>query len=210
MKKIILGLIAVIGVAIAIYTATERTDIPVNENYEKEIQAHRKDLDEDFRGEGSPLREEERNTFEGLSYFPINPDFKVKAELEWVPYQQRLDIPTTQGKMRTYLKRAIAHIELMGGHYHLSLLQDEFPPKGMENTYTLAFTDKTSGHTTYGGGRYLNVEVSGGQREVVIDFNKAYNPYCAYNPDYDCVIPLKDNHIGVAVKAGEKAYEGKK
>ena len=71
--------------------------------------------------------------------------------------------------------------------------------------FFLAFADSTSGKDTYGGGRYLNVRQDG-KNSITIDFNLAYNPYCAYNPDFACPLPPKENVLTIAIEAGEKNY----
>ena len=75
---------------------------------------------------------------------------------------------------------------------------------GFGNQYLLAFGDDTSGDTTYGGGRYLDVVV-GKSNEIILDFNKAYNPYCAYFDDFTCPLPPTENLLEVAINAGEKS-----
>lgn len=72
----------------------------------------------------------------------------------------------------------------------------------------MPFTDKTNGFETYGGGRFMDVPFEEGNETVMLDFNRAYSPFCAYNPDYVCPVPPKDNRLDIAVPVGEKTYEG--
>ncbi|MEH0155053.1 DUF1684 domain-containing protein [Limibacter armeniacum] len=208
MKKVI-GIIVLLGVVGSAFYMLSNTNNEQNvEMYMAEIEAFRKENHEKFLKESeSPLEQEDRAYFEGLKYFEPDPVFNVKADLEWVGFKDVMTVKTSKGNDRRYVKKAYAVFTLKGEEYRVALLQDEFPIKGMENLLILAFTDETSGHETYGAGRYINLEVKGNQKQVDLDFNKAYNPYCAYNTNYDCVIPPQGNHLDIQVLAGEKTYK---
>ncbi|AWW29831.1 DUF1684 domain-containing protein [Echinicola strongylocentroti] len=153
--------------------------------------------------EESPLTDKQKLGFDSLSCFPIDEKYKVRARL--VPLQERqvLEIPMTDGTLESYVKHSYADFELGGESCRLLLLQavDEPDPKN----FFLPFADETSGESTYGGGRYLNLRQDG-MNSITIDFNLAYNPYCAYNPDFACPIPPKENILSVPITAGEKNY----
>ena len=123
-----------------------------------------------------------------------------------VPLQNRkmLELPMTDGSVERYLRHSFAEFELMGESVRLLLLQaaDETDKRN----FFLAFADDTSGRESYGGGRYLNLRQDG-QQSITIDFNLAYNPYCAYNPDFACPIPPKENILDIPIRAGEKNYD---
>jgi len=123
-----------------------------------------------------------------------------------VPLQNRkmLELPMTDGSVERYLRHSFAEFELKGESVRLLLLQaaDETDKKN----FFLAFADDTSGGESYGGGRYLNLRQDG-QQSITIDFNLAYNPYCAYNPDFACPIPPKENILDIPIRAGEKNYD---
>jgi len=110
---------------------------------------------------------------------------------------------TSTGKVRTYVRAGKLSFEI---HKKQSLTL--FRSTSDSNHYFLPFRDATSGVTTYGGGRYLDMAVEAGGW-VVLDFNYAYNPFCAYNDDYDCPIPPAENSLSIPIEAGEKAYARK-
>lgn len=207
MKKAVVGLLAVVVLIMTLMSLPDKDTVEATSAYKEEIEKERTKKDEDFVTEDwSPLEDEDKSTFHGLHYFAVNPVFKVEASLEWMGFKQAFIVNTTQGKSRRYLKSAVAKFELEGKEIYLTLLKPQLAQKGMENVYTLAFTDETSGRTSYGAGRYLELELETGSLSTTIDFNKAFNPYCAYNKKFDCVIPPSENHIAVAIDAGEKTY----
>lgn len=201
--KIILLAIAAVVIVVAVIYATSGAETPEQyiERIEKERERQFKFLK--YNAE-SPLDEEERKTLDSLDYYPINPEYQVRARL--VPVDQRvmLQIPMTDGTLERYIKQAFAEFELQGKTHRLLLLQAANEPD-LRN-YFLAFADDTSGDETYGGGRFLDVRRDG-QNSITIDFNLVYNPYCTYNPDYACPIPPKENLLTIPIRAGEKNYE---
>lgn len=143
--------------------------------------------------------------YEGLNYYSINPAFRVQADLETIKERQTLVLGTSDGQSRTFLTYGWAEFDLMNQRHRLLVLEhwDKGPDRG--NLF-LAFTDETSASESYGGGRYLDVRKVPGATTLLLDFNLAYNPYCAYNNSFSCPFPPKENHIAVAVSAGEKNY----
>lgn len=173
------------------------------ENYLKDMESHRKEKDEFMiNSEKSPLLSENRANFKGLPYYPVNQDFLFKQKLIRSEETDTIQIATSKGKPRPahiygYFKLEIDGISFKLYAYRFLKSDHLFIP----------FKDKTNGTATYGGGRYIDFKI----REdniYEIDFNKAYNPYCAYNPKYDCPIPPLENHLPVEILAGEK-YAGK-
>ncbi len=111
---------------------------------------------------------------------------------------------TTTDQRPKYLVYAIAIFEINEEEYHLNIYKSyssSIPE--YEDYLFLPFTDETSGNETYGGGRFIDLRIVEGS-EMVIDFNQAYNPYCAYNHGYSCPIPPKDNHLKMRIEAGVK------
>mgnify|MGYP006291317161 CR=1 FL=1 len=143
--------------------------------------------------------------FKGLDYYTPNPDYKVRARLTPIQSQKLLQMPTSTGEEKKFIRYAYADFELNGQPQRLLLLQ----PFDSQTMLFLPFTDATSGEETYGGGRYLDIEMPPrtGSKTIELDFNKAYNPYCAYNASFSCPLPPKENMLDVAITAGEKAYE---
>jgi uncharacterized protein (DUF1684 family) len=152
----------------------------------------------------SPLTEEQKAKFASLTFYDIDPSYKVKARLLPIENKKVREVPLTDGTMQRYIEHSYAEFELGGKTNKLLLLQamDEADKRN----FFLAFADETSAKETYGGGRYLNVRQDG-KNSITLDFNLAYNPYCAYNPDYACPIPPKENLLDIAVAAGEKNYK---
>ena len=167
--------------------------------YCADLQAERTKKDAFMRTNAeSPISD--KSTFTGLTYFDADPSFRVVAKLEPFPNGQaeKLVITMTDGSKETYEKYAHATFALGGESCRLLVLK-------YQTTLTVLFQDATSGQATYGGGRYLDIEpnmVTGNQ--VILDFNAAYNPYCAYNPTYACPLPPPENKLTIAVKAGER------
>lgn len=160
--------------------------------------------------ESSPLTEEDVKTFTALDFFEIDEKYKVRAAFERTPDSPIFEMPTTTERLPLYRKYGIARFELNGKQLELSLYQNQqnmdHPEYG--NLLFLPFNDATNGTTSYGGGRFIDIEIPEENSETIeIDFNKAYNPYCAYNYKYSCPIPPVENQLEVAINAGVKAYE---
>jgi len=193
---------AVAIVAVVFYSLTGGTD---DKAYAEQLQKERTEKDEFMRsGEGSPF-EGMADQFAGLQYFPPNVKFRIQADLEPVSDRKMVTLPTSDGKEKRYLEYAHASFKLDGVQNRLLLLEliDPGPYKG---TLFLAFADQTSAIETYGAGRYLDVKKVPGATTLLLDFNKAYNPYCAYSEKFSCPFPPKENVLNVAILAGEKNY----
>lgn len=146
-------------------------------------------------------------SFSGLKYYDIDQAYAVKARLEPIQEQKLMVLPTSTGKEEKYIRYGYAHFELNGKDNRLLVLQP-FESKEPQQLF-IAFADETSGEETYGGGRYLNVEMPTrtGQKTLELDFNLAYNPYCAYNASFSCPLPPRENVLDIPIRAGEKNYE---
>lgn len=197
-RTIILVAAVAIGVAIFAVTSGGETD----EEYVAAIEEERKDKDEFMRTSSeSPFKDRD---FGGLKYYPVDPAFKVMANVTYLDNKELVELGTSDGKVQKYQKFAYVEFEIGGMRQRLTLLRQAGP--GMQNVTFLAFADATSGETTYGGGRYLDISVKNA-RQIALDFNTAYNPYCDYNPSYSCPLPLRENILEVAIEAGEKSYQ---
>lgn len=177
--------------------------------YEAEIRQWQKELNEEFTDpDSSPLTAKEIKKFKGLEFYPINEAYRVEAKLEILQNQQPFTIPTSSQQQKVFVKYAIARFELMGQAFEFPLYQSLQLQQSEEyKDYLFApFTDETNGFETYGGGRYMDLRIPEGNT-LVIDFNKAYNPSCAYSPNYNCPIPPRENDLTLEVKAGVKAWE---
>lgn len=197
----IIGILLVIGLAIMYtLTATDNEDVYV-ENIQKERDRQYKFLRFNIE---SPLEEAQRKELKELDYYPIDINYRVRAKMVPVEDRKMIELPMTDGSVEKYLKHSFAEFELNGQKQRLLLLQAA--KESDKRVFFLAFADGTSGEETYGGGRYINLRQDG-KNSISIDFNLAYNPYCAYNPDFACPLPPKENILEIAIRAGEKDYK---
>jgi uncharacterized protein (DUF1684 family) len=151
----------------------------------------------------SPIKRWDRRTFQHLKYYKINPQFVVRATLHRNESPPHLTITTTTGETRDAVNYGELEFTLRRKKLHLSAFK--FTDRRSEGDIFVPFTDSTSGRETYGAGRYLDLEENG-TGEYILDFNRAYNPYCAYNEEYSCPIPSRENRLSSAITAGEKIY----
>lgn len=173
-----------------------------SDEYIAEIEKFREDKHDFFKNsQGSPFVQK-KIEYIPVTFFPPNPDFKVRAKLERLTTRKTVTIANSDGSDVKYVKYANARFKLGGSEHSLLILK----ALGFGNQYLTAFLDETSAVSTYGGGRYLDLVV-GKSNQIEIDFNKAYNPYCAYSEEYLCPLPPRENYLEVAVKAGEKDYK---
>lgn len=180
-------------------------------NHTKDVQAHQYKQNLQFHDKvKSPLTKKDFKNFKQLEFFTIDKKFKVEATLTRTPDAPVFEMPTTTTRKPLYKKYGILTFTIDGKQQKLELYQSQdFDRDPMYRDYLfLPFTDKTSGQESYGGGRYIDLLTTDERNgKIFIDFNKAYNPYCAYNGRYSCPITPKQNHVTVAIKAGVKAYE---
>jgi len=174
-------------------------------DYQVFIEGERKEKDEYMKSEeGSPFLKD-TIPFKGLKYFPANEKYNIKAKLEPIEEKKVTLLGTSDGKEEKYLEYAYAIFDLDGVQNKLLILElmDAGPLRGK---LFLAFADESSGIETYGAGRYLDVKKVPAATSIELDFNLAYNPYCAYTDSFSCPFPPKENILKVAILAGEKGY----
>jgi uncharacterized protein (DUF1684 family) len=157
---------------------------------------------DDFFGHDprAPLTPAQQRTFKGLAYFAENPNLQIRAKIDRAVKPGEVRMATTTGEEQVYRRFGVVRFEVDGEAAELTL----YGSAGSHDLF-LPFRDATSGKETYGAGRYLDLHAHGD--EVVIDFNYAYNPSCAYNPDWSCPLPPAENWLRVPVRAGEKTFE---
>ncbi|PWB79053.1 MAG: hypothetical protein C3F15_00405 [Holophagae bacterium] len=141
-----------------------------------------------------------RKEFTGIEHFPIDPRYRVTARLDPYPKPREVPIPTVLGTPTTMLAPGVLRFTLLGKEVSL----EPYRESPGEDTYFLIFRDRTSGDTTYGGGRFLDAAAVGADGLTVLDFNLAYSPPCAFTPHATCPLPPPQNSLRVAVEAGEK------
>jgi uncharacterized protein (DUF1684 family) len=155
-----------------------------------------------FYEAGSPVPSEARAKFLPLAYFPIDPLYAVPAAFREDPpaARQRVEIQTSTHQVRRMERLGTLEFTLQGQALRLSAYREV--DESADRLF-VPFTDLTAGKETYQAGRFLDIARSP-TGIYVVDFNLAYNPYCYYNPTYDCPYPPKENRLTVAIRAGEK------
>lgn len=191
----------------ALASCTSGPPPPDDGPYLAKIEKDRAETDAFFRSSDGPLLPEKRATFTGLSYFPIDSVYKVPARLEvnTVDRATVLELPQSH----TADKRKVRRIGML--HFSLPSVTDgeltltafvEVDAPDMNRLF-VPFTDATSNKETYGGGRYLELtRTPTGLYDL--DFNRAYHPYCLFNPSFECPVPPRENRLMTAIRAGEK------
>ncbi|MBU3679380.1 MAG: DUF1684 domain-containing protein [Candidatus Kapabacteria bacterium] len=157
--------------------------------------------DEAFRSSStSPLSEAKLASFSGLRYFDPDPDYVVEATYTASSAPDTIVMQTSSKEPRQAVRAGVFRFEIQGR----TLKLNAYTFAGGEGTsFFVPFTDKTTGNETYYAGRYLDVPKVDGN-DYVLDFNVAYNPYCAYNDRYSCPLVPAENDLPIAIRAGEK------
>lgn len=174
-----------------------------------DILLFQEELNAEFKNpESSPLADRFRINFESLDFFEPDTNYIVEAELVRTPEALPFSMPTTTGRESTEVVYGIAKFTLNGKGHELEIYQSPelITQAEYEDYLFLPFTDNTNGEETYGGGRYLDLRIPKGNK-IILNFNKAYNPYCAYNKKFSCPIVPKVNNLDTEIKVGVKAFE---
>jgi uncharacterized protein (DUF1684 family) len=153
------------------------------------------------RSEDSPIPPEQRATFPPLSYFPIEPEYRVPASLTVARGQDMIEIPTSRGERRAHYRVGTLHFTLKGQLLTLTAFVEVGQPD-LRRLF-VPFGDLTNGTETYPGGRYLELDRTA-TGIYDLDFNRAYHPFCYYNPKYDCPYPPRENRLPTPIRAGER------
>ncbi len=171
-------------------------------NFQKELNAEYKDP------ETSPLYNKDRKDFETLDFFAPDTTYRVIARFERTPNALPFYMPTTTTRKSEEIVFGIVYFKLLGKEYKLEVYQNSELKlrEGFEDYLFLPFSDMTNGKETYTGGRYIDLRIPEND-SILIDFNKAYNPYCAYNKKYSCPIVPKVNDLKLPIKAGVKVFK---
>jgi uncharacterized protein (DUF1684 family) len=168
-----------------------------------ELDDFRADKDAFFRNDrNSPLTPEQQRDFRGLRYYPERPDLALTLRPEPLDHPETVEMQTSTGHIAWYTQWARLHFEVEGQPAELTVYRD--PTMGL---LFLPFQDANAGGDTYGAGRYLEPHPLDDGR-LLVDFNYAYNPYCAYNEQWTCPIPPAENRLVVAIEAGEMSWDG--
>ncbi len=153
--------------------------------------------------EHSPLNEEDLKDFKSINYYPYDPAYCVEAQWRLTPDTEPFHMSTTTDRSPLYRKFGELHFELdarelvLEAYQSIELMEED----GFEDYLFVPFNDLTNGLTSYGGGRYIDIDIPD-SNWVDFDFNNSYHPYCAYNYKYSCPIPPDPNVLDVAIEAG--------
>lgn len=180
-----------------------------NERIIQEIQDYQDKMDREFADpEESILKPEDLAEFKGLKWYPIDLNYRVTARLERTPEAKPFLMPTTTERKPEYMQYGILHFTLQGQELTLPVYRSTagYDDPQYADYLFCPFTDWASGDGAYGGGRYIDLHIPEGDK-IVLDFNKSYNPYCAYNERYSCPIPPKENDLPVRIEAGVMAFK---
>jgi uncharacterized protein len=202
-QSIIILIVVVAAVTALLYSVTGSQDQGA---YVDKIQKERDSKEQFMRtSKESPFADDSTGGFTGLRYYPVDARYKTTATLTPITNKQVVLLGTNDGKEQRYVQYAYADFDLGGYHNRLLILEmiDMGPFRGK---LFLAFGDETSAVETYGAGRYLDLNKTPGANTITLDFNLAYNPYCAYSEKFSCPLPPTENLLKVAIRAGERLY----
>ena len=181
------------------------------QTYEQQILTYRENKKESFlKDEFGPLNIE---SIQYIDYYAPNENYKVTANVNILHNEKNFRMPTYDGTSNEYRRFAVLEFSIEGQNHELIAYQSAslFVNPAFKNYLFLPFLDNTNGNSTYEGGRYIELDLTDIKaNKIVIDFNKAYNPYCAYSSGYRCPQPPSENTLEIDIIAGEKKYKGQK
>ena len=173
------------------------------ETWRRALLRFREEKDEFFRlGHDSPIPDSERVGFKGLKYFDPDPDFRFETKLNRQDTTESVIMVTSKGTKQLFNK--VGYFEVAVGGKSIRPMAYQSAER-IDPTLFIPFRDATSGKASYGASRYIDMEVEHND-EYALDFNNAYNPYCAYSDAYVCPLPPRENWLTVEIRAGEKKY----
>ena len=177
--------------------------------HQQNVLAFQTALNQEFRDpQESPLTPAERQAFTTLPFFPTEYIYYVEATLVRDSTSRPFAMATSTARRPLYRRYGELRFVLNGQSQHLSVYQDQelLQRPGLEDYLFVPFTDLTNGHGSYGGGRYIDLRIpAAGTHTLALDFNRAYNPSCAYNHGYSCPVPPAENRLAIAVPAGVRS-----
>ena len=176
--------------------------------YDKSFTPFQKEMNEFFKDASiSPLKEKDLKNFKGLDFFAFDSSYVVNAALTRTPEEKSFKMKTTTDRLPEYIKYGIVTFDLFNKSYSLNIYRnlDIINNEGYQDYLFLPFLDDTNGFESYGGGRYIDLDIPEGNN-LVIDFNSAYNPYCVYDEKYSCPIVPRDNYLSIKINVGVKAF----
>jgi uncharacterized protein (DUF1684 family) len=171
----------------------------------RQVQDFRKGKDEFFAtSHDSPLAHSKAGSFKGLRYFSPDPRYKVQARLHGYDNPEKVTLTTSKGTRQQFHRLGYFEFDIEGKKVKIHAYRSA---ERESNELFIPFRDGTSGKESYGSARYLDIEENS-DNKYVVDFNFAYNPYCAYSEDYVCPLPPRENWLEARILAGEMNYHG--
>jgi uncharacterized protein (DUF1684 family) len=208
MTKKVLNLGMIILLSIGIVGPVYSKEPESKDEIIQAIQSFRKERDRFFKtAPNSPLEESDKIHFKGLNYFPINLKYRFEGEIERYiinindPKYYAI-FPTNKGPKKRYVRYGKFRFTFEGKKYTLQLYKSI-----LSDAIFIPFYDKTNGHETYEGGRYLDAEILMPGYQIIVDFNLSYNPSCDYNEKFVCVLALEENRLNTEIRAGEMKFK---
>jgi uncharacterized protein (DUF1684 family) len=198
MKKMFLIVCSVSLLNIA-FAQTDTSSINDINRFQKEL------VDEYKNEKTSPLSKEAKKEFNGIHFFPVDMQYVVTAKFVRTQNEKVFAMPTSGNVTKQYVKFGEALFTLQNKEYKLNIYQsiDLASQRKYRDYIFIPFRDSTSVKETYGGGRYIDLTIPHGDT-IVINFNKAYHPYCAYTEGYNCPVPPRENYLPIKIEAGVK------
>jgi uncharacterized protein (DUF1684 family) len=185
--------------SICLLSACSRTGSEQRAHVES-LMRHRTQIDAHMASESGPLTAAQRSRFKGLAFYPPRFDLVFEVQLQGASAQDTVGFITSTGTFDRYVRLGVFRFEFESSKHELTLF------RALEGgTLFLPFSDRTSGDDTYDAGRYLDAQLLEDGR-YRLDFNRAYNPYCAYNDKWVCPMPPPENRLDFPVRAGERNF----
>lgn len=196
------NLSVLVALVLVVFSCSQnKTPLVGDTPFQKKMNAEFKDAST------SPLKPIDIKSFKSLDFYKYNADYVVSATLKRTPDSEYFDMKTTTDRLTKSRVYGVITFNLKGKTYQLNVYRDKelITTEGFENYLFLPFLDDTNGETTYGAGRYIDLKIPEGNT-LTVDFNSAYNPYCAYDEKYSCPIVPNENYLATTIEAGVKKY----
>ncbi len=173
--------------------------------YNNDLTPFQREINDFFKDASvSPLKKRDLKNFRGLDFFTYDSTYLVTAKLTKTPKEKPFMMLTTTDMVVEYIKYGTVSFELLDNQYSLDIYKNLEDPNERDNLF-LPFLDDTNGNESYGGGRYINLDIPQVDN-LIIDFNSAFNPYCVYDEKYSCPIVPRENYLPLEIKAGVKNF----
>ena len=207
MRRILI--IFIIGIHFLLYgtlLAGEREDSLIPAFREQRVMEWRKERDDFFKThERSPLTPNQKKVFKGLKYYPFNLRYIFSSQIERYHFyindpNYYVILSTNKGTSKRYIRYGRFNFRINDKEYAIEIYKSI-----LSDFLLIPFNDKTNGKETYAGGRYIDAEILVGYK-MVLDFNMAYHPPCAYNNKLICALPPRENMLDISIPAGEKSF----